>query len=83
MIPRTYADDINAIARNMTVAAIRAGIKEVYDETQTYARLSGGEISVPKTYTFGDTRAHGAVPAVGHHVAGYSRRRERLWPLGW
>ena len=56
-IPRTYADDISAIAKRLTAQVVRDELGKVYRETQTYARLSGGGVSISKIYTFGRSAA--------------------------
>ena len=68
-VPRTCADDISSTARRLTAQVLQEELRKVHTETQTYARLRGGVISLQKTYSFCSDVARGAIPGIAHKPA--------------
>ena len=64
---KSYADDLSATTKAATRPLLIAELTKVHQHTQRFADLSGLRISVPKSFSFGDTQLKGKIPGLRNH----------------
>jgi exonuclease III len=67
--PRTYADDLSATVRAESAEGLREGVRAFHAIVRAYEAADAGEISIAKSFTFGDPALQGCVGDMYAHVS--------------